>query len=132
MGLKASRGVARGFTPGTKCGNGAFTWLAPPIMENIDATSQRNSPSPGYLDRPKQEALVETIRPVVAEAPLYRAGHARHRQGDVRAHDQLWSAWLGDGQAARLSLSTDASGHRRASASDAVAIARSLEQYSRL
>ena len=26
---------------------------------------------PGYLDRPRQEALVEAIRAVVAEAPLY-------------------------------------------------------------
>ncbi|MBB2713851.1 UNVERIFIED_ORG: alkylated DNA repair dioxygenase AlkB [Rhizobium etli] len=53
---------------------------------------------PEYFDRSRQEALVEVIRAVVAEAPLFVPV----------------MPGTGDGQGARLSLPADASCHRQA------------------
>ena len=68
---------------------------------------------PGYLGRARRKRWSKPSGRGAGGAAL-RAGHAEHRQADERAHDQLRHARLGHRQGARLSLSADASGDRRA------------------
>ena len=71
---------------------------------------------PGYLDRGGQETLLAAVRDVIARAPLSPA-NAQERPPALGAHDQLRPARLDD-RRARLSLSADPSGDRRAMAAD--------------
>ncbi len=47
---------------------------------------------PGALSRDEQQALVDDIRGVVGSSASVHPRHAEDRQGDERAHDQMWPA----------------------------------------
>ncbi|MEA2855972.1 MAG: oxidative demethylase [Methylobacteriaceae bacterium] len=68
---------------------------------------------PDYLDRAAQEQLLTHVRDIIREAPLFTPRMPRTGKAFSVRTTNLRTARLGVGPGAWLSLSGDASGHRR-------------------